>query len=130
MNKNIDRNNNWHKILVKNLVFPMKIGVYKHEKSRKQRVRVNLELSVYQKKDSINDSIDNVICYEDIIKIIKNIAFNKHIHLVETLAEKVANECLQIPESFLCKVKVEKLDVFDDMESVGIEITRQSLIKS
>ena len=126
MNKSIDRNNNWHKILVKNLTFPMKIGIYKHEKSRKQRVRVNLELRVYQKKDNINDSIDNVICYENIIKIIKNIACTKHIHLVETLAEKIANECLQIPESFHCKVKVEKLDVFDDLESVGVEITRQS----
>ena len=126
MKKKSYKNNNWHKILIRNLVFPMKIGIYKHEKSKKQRVRVNLELRVYQKKDSINDRIDNVICYEDIIKLIKNIASSKHLNLVETLAEKIAEECLQIPESFLCKIKVEKLDVFDELESVGVEIVRES----
>ena len=126
MKKKSYKNNNWHKILIRNLVFPMKIGIYKHEKFKEQRVRVNLELRIYQKKDSINDRIDNVICYEDIIKLIKNIASSKHLNLVETLAEKIAEECLQIPESFLCKIKVEKLDVFDELESVGVEIVRES----
>ena len=126
MKKKSYKNNNWHKILIRNLVFPMKIGIYKHEKFKEQRVRVNLELRIYQKKDSINDRIDNVICYEEIIKLIKNIASSKHLNLVETLAEKIAEECLQIPESFLCKIKVEKLDVFDDLESVGVEIVRES----
>ena len=126
MKKKSYKNNNWHKILIRNLVFPMKIGIYKHEKFKEQRVRVNLELRVYQKKDSIDDRIDNVICYEDIIKLIKNIASSKHLNLVETLAEKIAEECLQIPESFLCKIKVEKLDVFDELESVGVEIVRES----
>ncbi|MAI06471.1 MAG: dihydroneopterin aldolase [Alphaproteobacteria bacterium TMED87] len=126
MKKKSYKNNNWHKILIRNLVFPMKIGIYKHEKFKEQRVRVNLELRVYQKKGSIDDRIDNVICYEDIIKLIKNIASSKHLNLVETLAEKIAEECLQIPESFLCKIKVEKLDVFDELESVGVEIVRES----
>ena len=126
MKKKSFKNNNWHKILIRNLVFPMKIGIYKHEKFKEQRVRVNLELRVYQKKGSIDDRIDNVICYEDIIKLIKNIASSKHLNLVETLAEKITEECLQIPESFLCKIKVEKLDVFDELESVGVEIVRES----
>ena len=127
MNQNLhNKSSLGRKILIKNLIIPIKIGIYKHEKSTNQRVQLNLELIINENKENINDKIENVVCYEEIIHKVKKIASSKHLNLVETLAEKISEECLKIPECHTIKVKVEKLDVFDDIESVGIEIIRYS----
>ena len=124
MKKKSYKNNNWHKILIRNLVFPMKIGIYKHEKFKEQRVRVNLELRVYQKKGSIDDRIDNVICYEDIIKLIKNIASSKHLNLVETLANKLANKFEKINQVKEIFIKVSKCEIIKEETDIGFILNR------
>ncbi|MBT4741452.1 MAG: dihydroneopterin aldolase, partial [Rhodospirillaceae bacterium] len=50
-----------------------------------------------------------------------------HINLVETLAERIAQTCLQHPDCDTVRVRIEKLDVFEDVESVGVEIERKSI---
>ena len=47
-------------------------------------------------------------------------------NLVETLAERLAGICLQDPRVRSARVRVEKLDVFADAVSVGVEIERES----
>ena len=44
---------------------------------------------------------------------------------VETLAERIAEQCLADPRVQLARVRVEKLDVFPDAASVGVEIERR-----
>jgi dihydroneopterin aldolase len=45
---------------------------------------------------------------------------------VETLAEEIADICLDDGRVRVVRVRVEKLDVFDEAVSVGVEIERQS----
>ncbi len=45
--------------------------------------------------------------------------------LVETLAERLAETCLADERVQVVRMRVEKLDVFDDLASVGVEIERQ-----
>ena len=47
-----------------------------------------------------------------------------HIQLVETLAEKIAVLCFKDERVTAVRVRVDKLDVFEDAESAGIEISR------
>ncbi|HJO96838.1 MAG TPA: dihydroneopterin aldolase, partial [Rhodospirillales bacterium] len=47
-----------------------------------------------------------------------------HVNLVETLAEKIAAACLKDKSIRSLRVRVEKLDVFADAASVGVEIER------
>jgi dihydroneopterin aldolase len=49
-----------------------------------------------------------------------------HVNLAETLAERIASLCLQDSTCRSVLVRVEKLDVFEDAKSVGVEIERFS----
>ena len=43
----------------------------------------------------------------------------------ETLAERIAEACLTDPRVHLARIRVEKLDVFPDLASAGVEIERR-----
>ena len=111
-------------IFIRDLILPCNIGVHRHEKGAPQRVRINLDLSVCDSEAPINDSIGNVVCYEDIAAGVRAIVGGGHINLVETLADRLASFCLQDSRVEAVRVRVEKLDVFPDVASVGTEILR------
>jgi len=50
-----------------------------------------------------------------------------HINLVETLAEQIASLALLDNRVLSARVRVEKLQVMEDAESVGVEIERKRL---
>jgi dihydroneopterin aldolase len=110
-------------ILVRDLVVYGLIGVYEHEKSKKQRIRVNLDLEVTGPKPT-RDLIREVVSYEDIVVWIRE-QVAAHLHLIETLAEHIAERCLADARVARVTVRVEKLDVFEDCASVGVELVRE-----
>lgn len=113
-------------VFVRDLVLECRIGIYDQEKAKPQRVRINLDLAVREDSQPIGDDYDRVVCYERIVTKARGIAEDGHVNLVETLAERLAGICLQDPRVRSCRVRVEKLDVFADALSVGVEIERDS----
>ena len=112
-------------VFVRDLVIDTFIGVHDHEKDDKQRVRLNLDLAVYEGDvSSVKDDIQNVVCYEQISNEVRKVCDNGHTNLVETLAEEIAIVCLANAQVRSVRVRVEKLDVFADAASVGVEIER------
>ena len=114
------------RVFVRDLVLDCLIGVHRHERDGTQRVRINLDLSVRETREPIEDRLANVLCYEDLIGRVRRLAAAGHVNLVETLAERVAALCLEAPDVASVTVRVEKLDVFADAASVGIEIVRSN----
>ncbi|HEY4163481.1 MAG TPA: dihydroneopterin aldolase [Dongiaceae bacterium] len=112
------------KVFIRDLVLSARIGVHQHERLANQRVRINLELS-YAEPTIVNDDLDNVVCYAELMTGIRHVVGAGHINLVETLAAQIADTCLEDRRIQTVKVRVEKLDVFKEAESVGIEIERQ-----
>ena len=112
------------RIFVRDLVVPCLIGVHRHEKDGRQRVRINLDLDVAEDEAAHGDRLANVVCYEEIVSAIRRITDAGHINLVETLAERIAEYCLRDPRVRMARVRIEKLDVFADAGSVGVEIER------
>lgn len=112
---------------VKDLVVTALIGIYDHEKVTPQRVRISVDLSLRYPARGFGEDYSRVYCYETLINRIKERALGGHIHLVETLADQIADICLEDPRAFTVSVKCEKLDVFDDSESVGITIERSRI---
>lgn len=110
-------------VFVRDLVLTCSIGVHAHEKDAPQRVRINLDLAVREGND-IGDSLANVVCYEGIVSGIRGLVGESHVNLVETLAERIAAMCLDDVRVRVARVRVEKLDVFPDATSVGVEIER------
>lgn len=112
-------------VFVRDLVVMSSIGVHDFEHEAKQRVRLNLDLAVYEGNVAdVADDIKNVVCYEDVSNAARAVCDDGHTKLVETLAEEIAAVCLGYDQVRSVRVRVEKLDVFDDAESVGVEIER------
>jgi dihydroneopterin aldolase len=111
------------KVFVRDLVLSARIGVYQHEKLGTQRVRINLEL-ICTEHPAINDDLNNVVNYAELVAQVRALVDAGHINLVETLADRVAQACLSDRRVQTAKVRIEKLDVFSEAESVGVEIER------
>jgi len=113
-------------VFVRDLILPTRIGVHTHERGRAQRVRINLDLAVHEGTAAPGDQLSEVVCYEEIVEGTRRIVGERHVNLVETLAERIAGVCLADPRVRFARVRVEKLDVFDDAGAVGIEIERRN----
>jgi dihydroneopterin aldolase len=120
-----DARNALRHVFVRDLTLDAHIGVHQHEKLGPQRIRVNVDLAVWEKDlDGIGDQLANVVCYEEVVSGIRALVADGHVNLVETLAEQIAALCLEDRRVRVARVRVEKLDVFADAASVGVEIER------
>ena len=112
------------RVFIRDLVLPCLIGVHRHEQDGRQRVRINLDLDVIENDGPIQDKLANVMSYETLVADVRTLVGAGHVNLVETLAERIAAVCLADQDVRAVKVRVEKLDVFADAASVGVEIER------
>lgn len=111
-------------VFVRDLVVPCSIGVYRYERLAPQRVRINLDLGVEEGIVPLNDNHHNVVRYDTIADSVTAICTRGHVNLVETLAEEIANLCLADRRVRSARVRVEKLDILPNAQSVGVEIER------
>lgn len=110
-------------VFIRDLVLSCSIGVHRHERKDQQRIRVNIDLAVRDDRD-LDDDIANVVCYEKIATGVRGIVADRHINLVETVAEDIAAMCLEDGRVRSARVRVEKLDILPGAASVGVELER------
>ena len=104
------------------------IGAYEHEKGTAQPIRINVDLSVDESDAEVDDRLENVVCYDSIVAEIRIILAAGHVHLVETLAEQIADMALQDRRVFSARVRVEKLRAIPEAAAVGVEIERHKTL--
>ena len=112
------------KILIKDLVLKMLVGIHNFEKKKKQRERFNLVINIDQNLIPNDKDLKSIVNYEQVIKTIMRITSRKHYPLLETLAEKIF---LKLFENLRIKkilLRIEKLDVIKNTTSVGIELEK------
>src|SRR3546814_2748442 len=85
----------------------------------KQKTAYEMRIS-----DWISDVCSSDLSVEPLVQIARDAVAAGHVRLVETLAERLADECLADRRVLSVRVRVEKLDVFADASSVGVEIER------
>lgn len=111
-------------VFVRDLECMALIGIYDHEKSKAQRIIVNIDLSVREADGPVTDDISHVVSYEIIAKKVEAILAEGHVNLVETLCERIAQACLKDKRVLAARVRVEKPDIISNARSVGVEIER------
>ncbi|HVY16428.1 MAG TPA: dihydroneopterin aldolase [Rhodopila sp.] len=116
-------------VFLRDMVLSASIGIYPHEHAARQRVRINVDLGVEDEAARAGvavgaDELGRVVSYEKVADSVRSIATAGHTRLVETMAERIAESCLADPRVRSVRVKVEKLDIFPDAESAGVEIER------
>ena len=112
------------RVFVRDLVLPCRIGVHSHELRGHQRVRINIDVDVRASATPLGDRLSNAVDYERLVSKTRAIVGARHYNLSETLAERIMEICLADPRAEGARVRVEKLDIFADAASVGVEIAR------
>jgi dihydroneopterin aldolase len=114
------------RIIVNGLVVDAFIGVHDFEHERRQRVRFDVEI------DTVADYAERVratgayVSYADVVEFIESRAGgDDHVELVETWAQDVAEFALGNELAQAVRVTVQKLDIFDAADGVGIMIERR-----
>ncbi|MDX2203038.1 MAG: dihydroneopterin aldolase, partial [Hyphomicrobiaceae bacterium] len=112
------------RVLVRDLEVVASVGVYEHEKRYEQRVVVSLEIDVEDAYDGRSDRLEQVLDYGLVVEKVTRLIQQEHVHLIETLAERIAELCLASPTVTKVRVRIEKPDVLPSVRSVGVEIER------
>jgi dihydroneopterin aldolase len=111
-------------VFIRDLTLPALIGIYIHEKENPQPIRINLDLAVKANMTANKDRLADVVSYEEIADGVRKLIASGHVNLVETLAQQIADMCFSHQRVQTVRVRVEKLAVFEDAVSAGVEIER------
>ncbi|BCK75201.1 MULTISPECIES: dihydroneopterin aldolase [Acetobacter] len=114
------------RLFLKDMIVDAYIGVFPHEQGVTQRVRINVSFGVDDSRDLTEgvDDLSRTVSYETAVLTIRRLATETHTQLVETLAERIAIEVMKDRRVRVVRISVEKLDIFSDLDSVGVEIER------
>ena len=115
------------KVIIKNLVLNIFIGIHNFEKKKKQRVRFNIEVVTNPNIKPNNKDLTTILNYEDLINKIKLLVKNQHHELIEDLAENIFEIIFQNRLVKKTSIKIEKLDIIKNSESVGIEFSKSKI---
>ena len=112
------------KVLIRDLVLNMLVGIHNFEKKKKQRVKFNLVINIDQNLIPSDKDLKSIVNYEQVIKVINKIIARKHYPLLETLAEKIFDKLFENMRIKKILLRIEKLDVIKNTTSVGIELEK------
>ena len=115
------------KVLIKDLILNISVGIHKFEKIKKQRVKFNIEILTNPFVSPNNKDLSSILNYEEVVNKIEKLTSLKHHELLEDLAENILN---LIFENHLVKkitIKLEKIDILKKTKSVGIEISKSKI---
>ncbi len=99
------------------LRFNANLGILEHEKASSQPIQVDAEINLgTQALVPADDEINHVLDYRKVRQIIIEECTERHINLLESLIGKVSLRLMQLPGVVGVRVKIAKLEIFDDCE--------------
>ncbi len=99
------------------LRFDASLGILDHERAAPQPIQVDAELSLgRQPLEPHNDDLMHVLDYRMVRQIIIDECTAKHVNLLESMIGKLAERLMQLPGVQGVRVKIAKLEIFDDCE--------------
>ena len=115
------------KIIIKNLILNIFVGIYEFEKKNKQRVRFNIEITTDPNMKPNNKDLSSIVDYNKIVKKIILLVESQHHELLEDLAENIFNIIFKNKLVKKINLKLEKLDILKKTKSVGIEVSKTKI---
>ena len=99
------------------LRFDANLGILEQEKVSPQPIMVDAELNLGpQPLMPSDDDITHVLDYRKVRKIIIDECRAEHVNLLESLIGKLALRLMQLPGVVGVRVKIAKLEIFEDCE--------------
>ena len=99
------------------LRFDANLGILPQEQHAPQPIQVDAELNLgSQPLMPRDDDITHVLDYRKVRAIIIDECTAEHVNLLETLIGKLSNRLMQLPGVLGVRVKIAKLEIFEDCE--------------
>lgn len=111
-------------ILIEDLLARCIIGINADERREKQDVVINVALAVDARKPGRSDRFEDAVDYRAIKKRILGMVEDSQCYLLEALAQRIADTCLEDPGVEQVQVTVHKPSALRFARSVGVRIVR------
>lgn len=112
------------RIFIRDLALRCIIGIYPDERREKQDVIINVvlegDLTVAAGSDQIEDTINYKTIKKEIVKLVEASEFN----LIETMAGRILDICLNDPKVQRATVTIDKPGALRFARSVAVELSR------
>jgi len=110
-------------VFIKNLILKPIIGYHAYERAKPQKIRLNIQIQNSKKKVE-DGNIHTIINYEEVVKLVKKLLLQKY-NFLESFAEEFFKNIFKNKYVESAIIKIEKLEVIKDAESVGIEFFKK-----
>ncbi len=114
----------WDQIHIRDLHLRCVIGIYEEERRAKQDVMVNVTLYADCRAAGQSDRIEDTVDYKAIKKRVIAMVEASDYFLVERLAERIAELCLEDGRVHAARVVVDKPGALRFARSVAVEFVR------
>ncbi len=111
-----------HRIVFKQLSFPVSIGVLPHEREGPQQLLIDLEIELRPDMPDPQEDLAKVLNYDVIRGRIVALAQAKHHNLLESLGRELLSIFEDERDIIRVRLSVQKPDVYADIAAVGYEI--------
>ena len=115
------------KVIIKDLILNISIGIHNFEKKKKQRVKFNIEILTNPYVLPNSKDLNSILNYEEIVGKIEKISNLRHHELPEDLAENIFNMIFKNKLVKKINLRIEKLDILRKTKSVGIEVSKSKV---
>ena len=112
------------KVIIKELILNILVGIHNFEKKKRQRVKFNIEILTDPYVTPNNKDLNSILNYEEVVIKIEKLTDSTHHELLEDLAESIFNILFKNKLVKKISLKLEKLDIIKKTKSVGIEVTK------
>ncbi len=114
-------------LTIRNLVFYGYHGVQDFEKELGGRFEVDIRLRYPFRRAASDDNLDQAIDYQKVYSVVKDMVTTRKYHLIETLADHIADALIERFEVDEVTVVLRKNKVPIDavLDYVEVEVTRQ-----
>ena len=109
-------------VFIKNFIIEEIIGIHKHEKIKKQKIKFNILLDINQSFVPDEKDIRSIVDYEKITNKLESLAKSKKYNFLESLAEDSFKEIFEDKRINSVTIKIEKPEAIKNAKSVGVEV--------
>ena len=109
--KNKQKYNYKKKVIIKDLILLLSVGIHQFEKLKKQKIKFNIKITT---DPNLKSDIKTIVNYENVINDIKKLTEKKHFELLENLSEEIFDEIFKNKKVKKIMLRIEKLDIIKD----------------
>ena len=117
-----DTDDNFVRVVVRDMEVDLRIGLYDSEKTRRQKVKVSVALYASTKNYLKAANKSTIIDYSRVINTVREWSERSHTLLVVTYVSELLELCFAMPGVEACGISVLKQEVCPESEGAGVEV--------